>query len=84
MPSMPPQTNRLLIAALLIAALLIAALLIAALLMATASRARADVMLHDVGNNAAKTLSALGTDFVYGCAVLAIGLVVSVFLYRRK
>lgn len=69
MPSMPPQTNR---------------LLIAALLTATASRARADVVIHDFGNNAAMTLRSLGTDFVYGCAVLAIGLVVSVFIYRRK
>jgi len=69
MPSMPPQTNR---------------FLIAALLTATASRARADVIIHDIGNNAGITLRDLGTDFVYGCAVLAIGLVVSVFLYRRK
>lgn len=69
MPPMPPPTNR---------------ILIAALLMATASRARAEVIIHDIGNNAGKTLRDLGTDFVYGCAVLAIGLVVSVFLYRRK
>ena len=69
MPLMPPQTKR---------------LLIAALIMATASRARADVIIHDIGNNAGLTLRDLGADFVYGCAVLAIGLMVSVFLYRRK
>ena len=51
--------------------------------MATAQRARADSMIHDLGNNAAMTLRALGTDFVLGCTVLALGLVIAVFLHRQ-
>ena len=59
-------------------------LITAALIVASASIARADFVIHDLGSTAANTLTALGTDFVVGCAILAAGIVAAVFISKKK
>jgi len=44
----------------------------------------ADIVIHDIGNTAANTLVKLGSQFVFGCAILAFGIVAAVFISKRK
>ena len=57
---------------------------IAALLLSTTSFAHADLIVYELGSTASKTLSGLGTSFVLGCAILAVGLVASSFIAKKK
>ncbi|MGJ8651299.1 MAG: hypothetical protein ACSHX4_13145 [Opitutaceae bacterium] len=57
---------------------------IAALLLSTTSFAHADLIVYELGSTASKTLSGLGTSFVVGCSVVAVGLVVAAFLAKKK
>ena len=59
-------------------------LLITSLILASVSFARADIVIHDLGSTAANTLTALGTDFIIGCAILAAGVVSVVFISKKK
>ena len=46
--------------------------------------ARAEIIIHDIGSTAANTLTKLGSQFVLGCAILAVGIVAAVFISKRK
>jgi hypothetical protein len=56
---------------------------IAALFLASTAFSRADLIVHDMGSTAANTLTTLGTDFIIGCAILAGGVVVAVFISKK-
>ena len=56
--------------------------LIAALVFASASFARADLVTFD--SSVVTTLHTLGTDFIIGCTVLAVGIIVAGVISRKK
>jgi hypothetical protein len=56
--------------------------LIAALIFASVSFARADIVTFD--SSVVTTLQTLGTDFIIGCTVLAVGIIVAVVISRKK
>lgn len=58
--------------------------LILSILLASASLAYADLIVYDLGSAAARTLKGLGTNFVIGCVVLALGMVVAALICKRK
>lgn len=55
-------------------------ILITALIMASTAFAHADLVIYDLNNTAANTLTTLGTDFIIGCAILAGGVVAAVYV----
>jgi hypothetical protein len=59
-------------------------LLASILLLGSTSIARAELVVYDLGNSAARTLQGLGTAFIMGCTVLAIGAIVAAFVSRKK
>lgn len=58
-------------------------LILAASLAAT-SMASADLMVYEFGARTAQTLDSLGTKFVVGCVVLALGMVAAAALCKKK
>ncbi len=46
--------------------------------------ARAEIITYDISGTVANTLVRLGTQFVWGCAILAVGIVAAVIISKRK
>jgi hypothetical protein len=46
--------------------------------------ARAELVTYDVTQDTAGTLESLGTKFVLGCAIIALGIVIAAFFVSRK
>ncbi|MGJ8654787.1 MAG: hypothetical protein ACSHX8_16120 [Opitutaceae bacterium] len=57
---------------------------IAALLLSTTTLVHADIIVYELGSTAYKALSGLGTSFVIGCTVVAVGMVVSAIFTKKK
>lgn len=55
-----------------------------ALILATAPAAHAELVTYDITQNTASTLESLGTKFVIGCTVLALGIAAAAFFSRRN
>ena len=59
-------------------------LLSAAFILVSAWTARADMVTYHVSPETSNTLENLGTKFLAGCTVLALGIVLAAFVSRRK
>jgi uncharacterized membrane-anchored protein len=46
--------------------------------------ARGDLLMHDFGPSAAQTLDSLGTNFVIGCVIIAVAIIVSAAICARR
>lgn len=57
---------------------------LAAILMSTTSLAHADLIVYELGSTASRTLSDLGNSFVVGCIVVAVGLIISAVIAKKK
>jgi hypothetical protein len=58
---------------------------VAAFFLASTAFVRADqVIMHEMGGQAANTLTTLGTDFTICCGILAAGVVAAVFVSKKK
>jgi hypothetical protein len=60
------------------------AILVATGYLVFASAAQAEVLIFDFNVNSRDTISGLGTSFIIGCALLAIGLVIAAKIFRSK
>ena len=58
--------------------------LIAAFVTLSGSVARADMITYNFTEVTSQTLRSLGTSFVVGCAVLALGIVIAAVISRKK
>ena len=45
---------------------------------------RADLITYDITNSISRTAADLGTKFVIGCVVLALGIVIGAVILRKK
>jgi hypothetical protein len=59
-------------------------LLTAAFVTFFGSVARADMNTYNLTEGASQTLRSLGTSFVVGCALLALGIVIAAVISRKK
>jgi hypothetical protein len=48
------------------------------------TNAQAEVVIFDFNVNSRDTISGLGTSFIIGCALLAIGLVIAAKVFKSK
>ena len=48
------------------------------------STAHAEMITHQLANETSETLESLGRKFIIGCAVLALGMIGSAFVSRKK
>ena len=46
--------------------------------------AKAEIITYDISGTVANTLTRLGTQFVWGCAILAAGIVAAVIISKKK
>jgi hypothetical protein len=58
--------------------------LIAAVIFFSVAAARADVFTFHVTSETSATLESLGTKFVIGCVVLALGIIGAAVILRKK
>jgi len=59
-------------------------LLIAAFIALFGSVARADMITYNLTEVTSQALRSLGTSFVVGCALLALGIVIAAVISRKK
>ena len=59
-------------------------LLIAGFLALSGPAARADLVTYNITEVTSQTLRSLGTSFVVGCSVLALGLVIAAVIWKKK
>jgi hypothetical protein len=59
-------------------------LLTAALILFSISMVRADTVTYHLTTETSQTLESLGTKFIAGCVVLALGIVSAAFVSRKK
>ena len=59
-------------------------LLMAALIALSVATVRADLVTYHITAETSRTLESLGTKFITGCVVLALGIVAAAFISRKK